>query len=323
METRTSLSYCKLCELEDFRDPGLRELIRDMRVIAGPSSDYPDGIEHRKAWEVAMTVRALRDLGALRPEAELLGVGAGQEATIFWLTRYVRRVFATDLYLQEDSWSTSDSGVRMLLDPREVTTMTNWNPRRLVVQHMDGRELRYEDDSFDGIFSSGSIEHFGNLEEIRRSVEEMYRVLKPGGVASLSTEYRLGGPPGVWGTVLFDEGELREVVLEGMEWELASPLDLSLSEQTLSQEIDFGAVVARTEPPPPPPPTLRNKVLDALGVFERRRKAFKPDFTLHVDSDYPHIIMKMDDPKRLLATAGDTEPRTWTSVHLALVKPSV
>ncbi len=45
-----------------------------------------------------MSLRAFRDLGVLGPESDVLGVGAGAEATIFWLTNHCRRVFATDLY---------------------------------------------------------------------------------------------------------------------------------------------------------------------------------------------------------------------------------
>ncbi len=230
-----SLGYCKLCELEDFRDPDLHSVIRDMAGVGPERPDYPDGEEHRKPWEVAMTARALRDFGALREDAEILGVGAGTEATIFWLTRHVKRVFATDLYLTEDSWSAMDSGAGMLHAPEKETTL-DWNPRRLVVQHMDALDLRYEDDSFDGIFSSGSIEHFGDLDNIRKSVEEMYRVVRPGGVVALATEFRLAGPPpGMPGTVLFDESELRQVLLDGMDWEPASPLDFSISEETHEQ----------------------------------------------------------------------------------------
>src|SRR5262245_39848330 len=213
----TKLSYCKLCELGDFRDPDLRPLIRDVNGVGNDRPSFPEGEEHRKSWEIAMSARALRDHGALREDAEILGVGAGQESTIFWLTRHIRRVFATDLYMEEDSWSETDSGAGMLTEPSWGAGPA-WNPRRLVVQHMNGLDLRYEDEAFDGIFSSGSIEHFGSLEDIRRSIEEMYRVLKPSGVAAIATEYRIEGPPGLPGTVLFDEQQLRSVLLDGMKW---------------------------------------------------------------------------------------------------------
>ena len=293
-----SLSYCKLCELEDFRDPDLRTLMRDMAGVGPERPNYPDGEEHRKPWEVAMSARALRDFGALRDGAEILGVGAGTEATIFWLTRHVKRVFATDLYLTEDSWSAMDSGAGMLHAPERETTL-DWNPRRLVVQHMDALELRYEDESFDGIFSSGSIEHFGGLDNIHKSVEEMYRVLRPGGVVGLATEFRLAGPaPGLPGTVLFDEAELGQVLLDGMDWQLASPLDFSISDETMAAPVDFDSlfeVLGRG-------PSIADRVKGRLG------KELPPPAIRHLPTPYPHIVLRKGE-------------HLWTSVHVTMIKP--
>lgn len=240
-----SLSHCKLCEVADFQDPELRGLIREIFTDEleqfGPS--FPDGREYRKHWEIAMTVRALREAGSLTSDAEVLGVGAGREATIYWLSRHVRRVFATDLYLSQDIWSEFDSDADMLIDPGRHWA-GEWNPRRIVVQHMDALELRYEDESFDAVFSSGSIEHFGGHEEVRTSAREMNRVLRPGGVAALSTEFRLEGPaPGLPGILMFDRNELIELLIEDVGWEPMSELDTSISDETLSTVTDLAAAV--------------------------------------------------------------------------------
>jgi SAM-dependent methyltransferase len=292
-----SLGYSKLCELRDFRDPELRELMRDMAGVGPERPDYPDGEEHRKPWEVAMSARALRDFGALREDAEILGVGAGSEVTIFWLTRHARRVFATDLYLTEDSWSQMDSGAGMLHAPEGETTL-DWNPQRLVVQHMNALDLRYEDNSFDGIFSSGSIEHFGGLDEIHRSVEEMYRVVRPGGVVALATEFRLAGPPpGLPGTVLFDESELRQVLLEGLDWDVPSEFDFSISDETMAAPVDFDSLFEVLERP-----SIADRVKGRLG------REPPPPAIRHLPTPYPHIVLRQGE-------------HLWTSVHVTLVKP--
>src|SRR5262245_1106036 len=291
------LSYCKLCELEDFRDPDLRAVMRDMADVGPERLDYPDGEEHRKPWEVAMSARSLRDFGALRDDAEILGVGAGTEATIVWLTRHVKRICATDLYLTEDSWSAMDSGAGMLHSPESETTL-DWNPRRLVVQHMNALELRYEDDSFDGIFSSGSIEHFGGLDDIHRSVEEMYRVVRRGGVVALAAQFRLAGPPpGLPGTMLFDESELRQVLLEGLDWELASPLDFSISDETMAAPVDFDSLFEVLSKP-----SIGDRVKSRLG------RDAPPPAIRHLPTPYPHIVLRKGE-------------HLWTSVHVALIKP--
>src|SRR3954466_8505922 len=100
-------SHCKLCELSDFSDPELRELIRDVYAADLEhfgDSDFPSGREYRKYWEVAMTLRAFRSLGVRGEEPGVLGVGAGRGATFYWLPRHVGEVVATDLYETVDSW---------------------------------------------------------------------------------------------------------------------------------------------------------------------------------------------------------------------------
>jgi SAM-dependent methyltransferase len=305
---QNALGYCKVCNLADFRNPDLASVMRDLEGAGPDRPEFPAGTEHRKYWEVSMTLRALRDFGAIRDDAEILGVGAGREVTIFWLTRLVRRVFATDLYLEEDKWSATDSGAAMLIDPVGTissagTVRFEWNPRRLVVQHMNALELDYEDESFDGVFSSSSIEHFGKLRDIRRSVEEMYRVLKPGGVAAIATEFRLAGPRGIPGTVMFDEEQLREALLDGMSWELASPLDLSVTDETLATEIDFKTLIPDESEDGRPGPLHR--IRTRLGAGRKRSEG--P--TQHLPTPYPHIVLRF-------------EKRRWTSVHLALIKPA-
>jgi SAM-dependent methyltransferase len=272
--------HCKLCEVEDFSEPVLRELIRD--VFASDREhfgepDFPTGREYRKYWEVGMTLRAFRAFGALRDDAEVLGVGAGHEATVYWLTRHTGRVVATDLYAEQDVWSETDSGADMLTDPGRYWDDA-WNPERLEVRNMSGLDLQFEDESFDAIFSSSSIEHFGDFGDVRRSVEEMYRVLRPGGVVALATEFRLEGRGiGLPGLLRFDEPELRSLLLDGLWWDPVTPFDLSISEETVRR------------------PVLMK---DAIADIESGLWGW---------SQYPHVVLR--DGEFL-----------WTSVHVALIK---
>ena len=190
-----------------------------------------------------MAVRALRAHGALRPDSEILGVGAGTESTSFVLTRHVSRVFATDLYLEPAGWSHTAT-TEMLTDPQRFWSGV-FDPRRLVVQHMNALELRYQDGSFDGVFSSSSIEHFGDLADVARAMDEMYRVLRPGGVASLSTEFRLDGPPpGLPGILMFDWGQIVDWIVGDRNWVLVggSP-ELTPSQRTLEVTVPFSSAI--------------------------------------------------------------------------------
>jgi hypothetical protein len=141
----------------------IREAFANQAERFGPT--FPAGVEYRKYCEVAMSLRALRDFGALAPTSEVLGVGAGAEATLFWLTNHVRRVVATDLY--DGEWG-EQAPKQMLSNPGRFAPCP-WNPARLVVERMDALDLRYGDSSLDGVFSSSSIEHFGDHDDVHRA----------------------------------------------------------------------------------------------------------------------------------------------------------
>lgn len=190
-----------------------------------------------------MTARAFQNLGVLGEDARVLGVGAGYEATIYWLTRKVGKVVATDLYSAEDAWSETDSSAEMLIDPGKFWE-GDWEPERLEVRDMNALELDFADDSFDGVFSSSSIEHFGGFGEIRRSIEEIYRVLRPGGVAALATEFKLEGDGHGWpGVYLFDEAALRAAIFDGLWWDPATPLETTVSDATRRAPVELQEAV--------------------------------------------------------------------------------
>jgi SAM-dependent methyltransferase len=211
-------------------------------------------------------------------------VGAGNEPTLFWLTRHVRRVFATDLYLDEQDW-TESADTSMLVRP-EVHWPFRWRPDRLVVQHMDARELRYESGSFDAIFSSSSLEHFGDPDDVARAVREMHRVLRPGGLLCLSTELRLKGPPpGLPGILMFDERDLHQLVLDNGSWEPLGGIDFSVSDETLDTATEFERSAA-----------------DVRGHIAREGRLVFHRLDWSV---YPQLVLRHDD-------------LWWTSVHLAL-----
>lgn len=132
----------------------------------------------------------------------------------------------------------------MLTDPGRYWP-GRWNPRRLVVQHMDARELRYEDATFDPIFSSSSLEHFGDLGDVALSLDEAVRVLRPGGTLSLSTELRLAGDGlGLPGVILFGGEDLIDLVVGDRPWELVGAPAPAPSPATLSTAHPFADAAA-------------------------------------------------------------------------------
>jgi SAM-dependent methyltransferase len=150
---------------------------------------------HRKPYEFTQLIYGCRRLGVLHADASFLSVGAGHEQVLYWLANHVARVVATDMY--EGAWQDErarEGDPAVLSDPDHYAPFP-YRRDRLEFMKMDGRQLEFPDATFDVSYSLSSIEHFGGLEGAAQTLREMARVLKPGGVLGLATEYVLSGPP--------------------------------------------------------------------------------------------------------------------------------
>jgi SAM-dependent methyltransferase len=249
----------KVCDLDDWQDAELRSAMRVLEPYMLPGfPDYPAGREHRKSWEYAQLMTGLRKLGALRPDAIVLGVAAGHENPLYELTNHVRWVFATDIY-GAGNFTGNESEVQMLRNPDRYAPGP-WNRNRLVVQYMDARDLRFEADTFDVVFSLSSIEHFGGVEGTKKGMLEMQRVLKPGGIMMITTECIVNGAEH----------------MSTADFELFTP-------ETLSALLAAAPSMKLVEPP-----------VFAVGQSTLRcaiplEKAVRDGLAGHVD--YPHIVL--------------------------------
>jgi SAM-dependent methyltransferase len=176
---------------------------------------------HRKPYEFTQLVYGCRRLGALREDSAVISVGAGHEIVLYWLANHARRVIATDLY--EGVWQDVQGREG---DPDVLCRPDDYAPfpyRRghLAFMKMDGRRLAFRDATFDIAYSLSSIEHFGGMSGATATIREMGRVLKPGGVLAVATEYVLHGPPH---EETFQPRELAELI-EQPGLRLVEPID--------------------------------------------------------------------------------------------------
>jgi SAM-dependent methyltransferase len=176
----------KICDRRDWTHPAWRQALEDLGYSADPAR------LHRKEWEFAQGVYGLRRLRCLSPDATALGLGAGAEPIIFFLAGRLRRVVATDLYAGD--FSRQEADPRILRDP-EAFAPFSYHRDRLEVRRMDATAIDYAPESFDLVFSFSSFEHFGSRRAQRACLREIHRVLRPGGVAILTTEVVLNA----WG----------------------------------------------------------------------------------------------------------------------------
>jgi SAM-dependent methyltransferase len=149
---------------------------------------------HRKAYEFTQTVWGLRRLGALDDETRILSVGAGHEALLYWLANHAGRVLATDLY--QGAWQSKGSlegDIRVLAHPEEFAPFP-YRRERLRFLPMNGTALGLRPAMFDVAYSLSSIEHFGGMAGARAAITEMARVVRPGGLVVVATEWLVRGP---------------------------------------------------------------------------------------------------------------------------------
>jgi SAM-dependent methyltransferase len=200
----TDLPLSKICDRRDWDHPAWRQALEDLGYHADPAR------LHRKDWEFAQAVYGLRKLRRLCPGATALGLGCGHEPIIFFLAGRLRSVVATDLY--EGAFSGHEADPRILRDP-EAFAPYSYHRDRLHVRQMDATAIDYGPDTFDIVFSFSSFEHFGSRRIQRESLAAIHRVLRPGGVAVLTTEIILNA----WGRHgdYFRRKELLEELIPG------------------------------------------------------------------------------------------------------------
>lgn len=217
-------AFNRICDISDWRAGPLYDAMLELQV--GPRIA-------RKSWEQAQCLVAFRQLGVIRPDAEILSVGAGVEPCLYLLAREVGSVVAIDLYGPEWGFADADDLSEMVRQHQPFDS----HPERIRAVRMSGLDLRFPDNSFDGAYTLSSIEHFGDHGAARAAVMEMARVLRPGGVACVVTELLLSRYPA---EERFTREELQEVIIDGVGMDLIEPeIDLRISESLLAHPVNL------------------------------------------------------------------------------------
>ncbi len=245
-----SLAQSKVIDLGDFASPELLPYLTEVnaeeavRLGCAPEAIVPDS----KQWECAMALRALDLAGAARPKAMIAGIGAGTEATIFALARRGALVFPADRYLSRTEWS-DVAPAGMLVNPAQYSSL-EVPLGHVIPVHSSALRPNLPSDTFDAVFSSGSIEHFGSLENVALAAAEIGRILKPGGVASISTEFRIEGPHDrPWfddNVILFTPSMLIRYIVEPSGLTMREGLDTTQSDRTFESRQNLVDFLRRT-----------------------------------------------------------------------------
>lgn len=252
----------QLCELANpakWDNPDWMALLRSL----GSLPDHKMAM-HRKSYEFTQLLFGLDRLGYLRDDVSVVSVGAGHECVLYWLANRVARVVATDTY--DGVWQTNMAreGDSAVLTAPEHYAPFPYRKEHLAFMRMDGRNLDFADASFDVAYSLSSIEHFGGVEGARAAVDEMARVLKPGGLMAVATEYILSGPAYHEG---FFPDQIREI-FGRPHLELVQPIDERVYDRYAFRPVDLRKNRHQT---PHMVITDGGSVITSVMVFLRKR----------------------------------------------------
>jgi len=241
------LPLCKLWEFEDSMAPEF-SIATEVLWPDDHTSDSRNGRLDSDSWATAMALITLKRYGALTGNTSAIHIGAGSSPLTFFLCGKCAEVFAVDCYGSE---SLQNAPVQMLFDPSEVAQQP-FPAERLVVEGMDMRNLRFPDGRFDAAVIARDLAEVRDLQGLANVSHEVGRVLRPGGIATMSLRYRLAGPPGESGTtdwVSVSDEEIERYVLSAGGLELVEDLQLSVSKATWESERVFPSTSDRVQPP--------------------------------------------------------------------------
>ncbi len=227
----------RLCYVEDWENDEIKETISSLR------QHFPEIIA-RKDWEWALAVIAMRRFSKLNTNSKAIGIASAYEPLIFYLANNVNHVYATDLYDNSKfSYTQSDfpeNPAKYAPFPYKEDTLT--------VLRMDATNLGFQSDTFDIAFSISSIEHFGgkNHSGALRCLKEIERVLKPEGIAVITTEYILNDKEH---REFFNRRTINDHLINNLQkLRLVEPLDLRITTKTLDTAMGIHDTVDKIHP---------------------------------------------------------------------------
>ena len=99
---------------------------------------------------------------------------------------------------------------------------------------MDALDLRFEDETFDAVYSLSAVEHFGGLDGVRRALDEQRRVVRRGGIVALTTEVVVNGAPPLHDEhlLLSTPAQIDEVCRTTPGLSLVEPIDFTVTPAT-------------------------------------------------------------------------------------------
>jgi SAM-dependent methyltransferase len=178
----------------------------------------------------------MKKFNKLNNKCTAIGIGTGREEVLFYLANKFKNVYATDIYDGKE-WN-NFAPLDFHENPRKYAPFP-YKEDALTVLEMNGTKLEFPSDMFDIAFSFSSIEHFGGKHHsgALKSMKEIERVLKKGGIAVIATEYIINGKDH---SEYFNRKTIYSDLIDKLDsLKLVEPLDLRITTKTLDTVIDI------------------------------------------------------------------------------------
>jgi Methyltransferase domain len=144
---------------------------------------------NRKIWEYLYILNAMDQFAGLRPGRRARGFGVGRERIVPLLASFGCEVVATDYFEKRELWPLMAQNLDDLFDPRICSEATF---RSLVAfRNVDMNHIPPDLRDFDCLWSCGSLEHIGGLQNGLDFIEATMECLRPGGIAVHTTEFNV------------------------------------------------------------------------------------------------------------------------------------
>ncbi|WP_353228018.1 hypothetical protein [Novosphingobium sp.] len=204
-------------------------------------------IYHRKLWELAYVLQAIRTHGSMRPGARGLGFGCGREPLPSYLAARGVTVTVTDQPPEEivnQGWAqtgqhttSADASFHPhLVDRARFDELVS-------LRHVDMNAIPTDLTGYDFCWSVCALEHLGSIEQGLAFVENSLNTLRPGGLSVHTTEFNFANDQQTidnWPTVLFQRRHFTELArrLQARGHKVA-PMDFDVGKLPLDKFIDI------------------------------------------------------------------------------------
>lgn len=148
---------------------------------------------------------------------KILDCGAGRGVLQFYLSSKNYNIFSIDISHNRSKQVVKFKkflkkfGIKFKIDPQHVHKKLNKKYKTNVIFELESAsELTFPDNYFDRVFCISVIEHMED-DIIAKSIQEMERVLKPGGLVLLTFDYHLSVNHDIIG---FTESDFKTKVMD-------------------------------------------------------------------------------------------------------------